>query len=60
MDKNIVAYCGYIGLVSFVAYRPGNASTVSVFAGVRRPRHMAHRGTDTVAARASSPQMTCG
>ncbi|WP_157763713.1 hypothetical protein [Paraburkholderia aromaticivorans] len=22
MNKNIVGYCGYIGLISFVAYRP--------------------------------------
>jgi hypothetical protein len=25
MDKNIVGYCGYIGLISFVAYRPDKA-----------------------------------
>jgi hypothetical protein len=26
MNKNIVGYCGYIGLISFVAYRPVNTS----------------------------------
>jgi hypothetical protein len=25
MNKNIVGYCGYIGLISFVAYRPDKA-----------------------------------
>jgi hypothetical protein len=25
MDKNIVAYCGYIDLISFVGYRPATA-----------------------------------
>ncbi|MFM0738266.1 hypothetical protein PQQ51_13570 [Paraburkholderia xenovorans] len=25
MNKNIAGYCGYIGLISFVAYRPDTA-----------------------------------
>ena len=28
MDKNIVGYCGYSDLISFVAYRPDNAAAV--------------------------------
>jgi hypothetical protein len=28
MNKNIVAYCGYSDLISFVAYRPDNAAAV--------------------------------
>jgi hypothetical protein len=28
MDKNIVGYCGYIDLISFVAYRPDKAPAV--------------------------------
>jgi hypothetical protein len=28
MDKNIAAYCRYIGLVSFVAYRPDSAVVI--------------------------------
>jgi hypothetical protein len=30
MDKNIVGYCGYSDLISFVIYRPDKAVTVYV------------------------------
>jgi hypothetical protein len=32
MDKNIVGYCGYIGLISFVAYRPDKGVSVGLAA----------------------------
>ncbi|MGE8491315.1 MAG: hypothetical protein ACN6OQ_23375 [Paraburkholderia nemoris] len=32
MNKNIVGYCRYIGLISFVAYRPDKAMAESVLA----------------------------
>jgi hypothetical protein len=40
MDKNIVGYCGYIDLISFVAYRPDIAALALRFRGgaTRRPR----------------------
>jgi hypothetical protein len=33
MDKNIAGYCGYIGLVSFVVYRPAIALLIGVLIG---------------------------
>ncbi|SIO60860.1 hypothetical protein SAMN05444172_4354 [Burkholderia sp. GAS332] len=36
MDKNIVAYCGYSGLISFVAYRPDKPLPASVIAASPR------------------------
>jgi hypothetical protein len=30
MDKNIVGYCRYIDLISFVAYRPATASVFGI------------------------------
>jgi hypothetical protein len=30
MNKNIAGYCGYIGLISFVAYRPAIALIIGV------------------------------
>ncbi|SED33954.1 hypothetical protein SAMN02787142_2999 [Burkholderia sp. WP9] len=32
MNKNIVGYCGYIGLISFIVYRPDKALVDSAFA----------------------------
>jgi hypothetical protein len=32
MNKNIVGYCGYIGLISFIVYRPDKALADSAFA----------------------------
>ncbi|MFL9963265.1 hypothetical protein PQR02_19725 [Paraburkholderia sediminicola] len=34
MDKNIAGYCGYIGSVSFVAYRPAIALLIGVVIGL--------------------------
>jgi hypothetical protein len=33
MDKNIVGYCGYIGLISFVAYQPATGSISGILRG---------------------------
>ncbi|WP_147439444.1 hypothetical protein [Paraburkholderia sp. BL17N1] len=41
MNKNIVGYCRYIGLISFVAYRPDKALADSA-PGVP-PQVLAHR-----------------
>jgi hypothetical protein len=41
MDKNIVGYCGYIGLISFVAYRPAIASVFSILKAL--PADSPHR-----------------
>jgi hypothetical protein len=47
MDKNIAGYCRYIGLVSFVEYRPDNAVPINVHALpspvlLRRAKHGQH------------------
>jgi hypothetical protein len=36
MNKNIVAYCGYSDLISFVAYRPDNAMALHVVTAMPR------------------------
>ncbi|CAE6831933.1 hypothetical protein R69888_06594 [Paraburkholderia haematera] len=36
MDKNIVGYCGYSDLISFVTYRPDKAVAAYVIAALRR------------------------
>jgi hypothetical protein len=36
MDKNILGYCGYSGLISFVAYRPDKAQAVYLIAASPR------------------------
>ncbi|WP_168792334.1 hypothetical protein [Paraburkholderia aromaticivorans] len=41
MNKNIVGYCRYIGLISFVAYRPDKASADSTLAVP--PQDLPHR-----------------
>jgi len=41
MDKNIVGYCGYIGLISFVAYLPDKAHAAGALAAP--PQTAPHR-----------------
>jgi hypothetical protein len=47
MDKNIAGYCRYIGLVSFVAYRPDTDSAISVLARKPAARSITQSGTET-------------
>ncbi|MBW9104410.1 hypothetical protein [Paraburkholderia phenoliruptrix] len=40
INKNMAGYCGYIGLISFVVYRPANAASdaaLTVAGGPLRP-----------------------
>jgi hypothetical protein len=41
MNKNIAGYCGYIGLISFVAYRPATDLHAFMFAAPRQTRRLA-------------------
>jgi hypothetical protein len=44
MNKNIAGYCGYIGLISFIVYRPDKASADCAFAVLpQTPRQRAKR-----------------
>jgi hypothetical protein len=44
MNKNIAAYCGYIGLISFVAYRTDMARLPTSEPGRRLPRRITQSG----------------
>jgi hypothetical protein len=44
MNKNIAAYCGYIGLISFVAYRPDTAEPPTSLPERRQPRRITPGG----------------
>jgi hypothetical protein len=49
MDKNIVGYCRYIGLISFVAYQPAKADGAGALAAPphssrHRAKHCRHGG----------------